>query len=130
MQAVRRSGPPKQILVTQRSGIGTWRTERPSGEMIEMPPLTRVATQILPAASTASESKRWKPRLPVTSRPPCGEGQGWRRTSPGASRSNAHSRAVSVSAIYSVVSSGERPMPFGVNMGKAISRIMLPSARA
>ncbi len=68
MNAVRSAGPPKQMLVTQRSGIGTWRIDELSGAMIEIPPCTRVATQMLPSQSTARLSKRWKLALPVTSR--------------------------------------------------------------
>ena len=36
--AVRSAGPPKQILVVYRSGIGTCSTEAPSGEATVMPP--------------------------------------------------------------------------------------------
>jgi len=93
-------------------------------------PFTRVATQTLPAASTARLSKRWKPPSPATIRPPCGEGNGAFFTTPGATTSNAQSRAVSVSATYSVLPSGDRPMPFGVRMGCATSTIFDPSGRA
>ncbi len=55
MKAVRMSAPPKQILVVIGSGIGWCSMWRPSGEMTVIPPLIRVATQIRPSASSASE---------------------------------------------------------------------------
>ena len=58
MYAVRRSSPPKQMLVVRRSGIGTKRGAAPLGERVVMPPSMRVAMQTSPCASTASESNR------------------------------------------------------------------------
>jgi hypothetical protein len=54
--AVRRSGPPKQMLVVSGSPVGTCASTSPSGEITVMPPLTSVATHTFPAPSTASES--------------------------------------------------------------------------
>src|SRR3954468_10016158 len=59
MWAVFSSGPPKAMLVVTRSPVGTCSTRVPSGAITEMQPETRVATQTLPFASTASESNIW-----------------------------------------------------------------------
>src|SRR5262245_21606007 len=48
MYAVRRSGPPKQMLVVMGSPVATWDSSLPSGLMTEMQPVFRVATQTLP----------------------------------------------------------------------------------
>jgi len=69
MYAVRRSGPPKQMLVVISSGIGMCDVLAPSGVITVMPPFISVATQTLPALSTASESKFWKPGSPASRRP-------------------------------------------------------------
>jgi len=58
MNAVFKSWPPKQMFVVIKSGIAWCSTQRPSGEMTVIPPLTRVATQIRPSASNANESNR------------------------------------------------------------------------
>ena len=44
------------MFVVSGSGTETNRGGAPEGERIEIPPLISVATQTLPAASTASES--------------------------------------------------------------------------
>ena len=54
--AVFRSAPPKQIFVVKTSGISTKEAVLPSAECVVIPPVTRVATQIFPRASKASES--------------------------------------------------------------------------
>ena len=59
MNAVFSSGPPKAMLVVTGSPVGTCSTRRPSGAITEMQPVTSVATQTLPDASTASESNIW-----------------------------------------------------------------------
>src|SRR3954469_21446061 len=59
MYAVFSSGPPKAMLVVTRSPVGTCSTNVPSGAITEMQPDTSVATQMLPPASTASESNIW-----------------------------------------------------------------------
>ena len=64
MKAVRRSGPPKQMLVVSRSSVSTRRCS-PFGEMIVMPPFRMVATQTLPSASTAILLP-WSLNEPVT----------------------------------------------------------------
>ena len=65
MNAVVRSGPPKQMLVVSGSPVGTYSMISPSGEMTVIPPLPSVATQTLPSPSTASESSSWKPGRPA-----------------------------------------------------------------
>src|SRR5438309_1843202 len=55
--AVRSSRPPKQRLVVSGSPVGTCSITSPAGEITVMAPVTSVATQTLPAPSTASESK-------------------------------------------------------------------------
>ena len=47
------------MLVVMGSGIGMCCTILPSGLNTVMPPLISVATQMLPALSTARLSKRW-----------------------------------------------------------------------
>ena len=59
MNAVRNPSPPKQMFVVMRSSVATKSTTSPAGEITVIPPFTRVATQMLPAASTASESNSW-----------------------------------------------------------------------
>ena len=92
-----------------------------------MPPLSNVATHTFPAPSTASESSS------------CMSGRPWRQsarpraagaTSPGPLTARRISRPLCVSAQYSVVPSGARPMPFGDSAGKTTSRIDDPSGRA
>ena len=51
-------------------------------------------------------------------------------SSPGPLSSHAHRRADSVSATYSVLPSGDSPMPFGLWIGNTISRMKEPSAFA
>jgi len=65
-----------------------------------MPALMMVAMQMLPFASTASESKRMYSEAACSSLPPFGEsGQGSGSISPAPLSFHAHSRAVSVSAM-------------------------------
>ena len=54
------------MFVVIASGTGTWRGAPPSGGTIVMPPLISVATQTLPAASTASESNIWNCAEPAS----------------------------------------------------------------
>src|SRR5262245_46965255 len=54
--AVVRLAPPKQMLVVSGSANEMKRGAPPVGDNTEMPPLIRVATQTLPAESTANES--------------------------------------------------------------------------
>src|SRR5206468_3657543 len=75
MYAVRRSRPPKQMLVVSGSPVGTCSSTSPPGEITVMAPVTSVATQTLPAPSTASESKSWKPGSPARSVPPPGRSE-------------------------------------------------------
>ena len=55
-KAVRMSFPPKQTLVTIGSGSLYCVTFLPSGEMSDTAPVIKVATQMWPPESTASES--------------------------------------------------------------------------
>ena len=86
------------MLVVNRSGIATCSTDRPSGEITVMPPLCSVATQTLPAPSTASESNICKPAKPTSSVPPCGIAPVRLTISPGPDRSKAQTRPGPVSA--------------------------------
>jgi hypothetical protein len=128
MYAVRRSSPPKQMLVVSTSPVATKSTSSPSGEITVTPPLTSVATQTLPSPSTPSESSSWKPGRPyrhchVSTRPSSS-------TSPGAVMRRRMTRPVQVSAQYSTRPSGDRPMPLGSCAGKTTSRMPEPSALA
>ena len=58
------------------------------------------------------------------------DGQGCFSSSPSPVILNDHRRLASVSAKYSVLPSGESPIPFGVMMGNAASLMRLPSVRA
>ena len=57
MNAVRPSRPPKQMLVVSGSPVATCSSTSPNVDSTVMPPFTSVATQTLPSASMASESK-------------------------------------------------------------------------
>src|SRR5262249_54038629 len=57
MNAVRPLRPPKQMLVVSGSPVATCSSTSPNVDSTVMPPFTSVATQTLPSASTASESK-------------------------------------------------------------------------
>ena len=61
-------------------------------------PVLNVATQILPLAVTARLSNRAWPAMLPTTRPPCAAWLVSFFSTPGDSMSNAHSRALSVSA--------------------------------
>src|SRR5205809_4863388 len=95
---VRSSRPPKQMLVVSGSPVGTCSITSPPGEITVMAPVTRVATQTLPAPSTASESKSWKPGSPARSVPPAGPKPAPATTSPGPASSQDQTRPVQVSA--------------------------------
>src|SRR3989449_946672 len=98
MYAVRSSRPPKQRLVVSGSPVGTCSITSPPGAITVMAPVTSVATQTLPAPSTASESKSWKPGSPARSVPPAGPKPGPATTSPGPASSQDQTRPVHVSA--------------------------------
>ena len=57
MYAVVRSSPPQQMLVVKGSGVATKSTSPPAGDTTLIPLAPIVATQMLPAESTPSESK-------------------------------------------------------------------------
>src|SRR6218665_3070701 len=77
------SAPPKQMLVTPRSGIGWLCTRAPVGSISMTAPACKAATQILPLALSARLSNRAWPPTPAIRVPPAGEGQGRLRTWPG-----------------------------------------------
>src|SRR5262249_37243899 len=98
------------------------------GEITLIAPVTSVATQMLPALSTPSESNNCMPGKPHNTAPVAPAGL--RSTSPGAVTFHAYNRPVCVSAAYSTEPSGERPMPFGALLGKIPSVIDEPSGCA
>ncbi len=65
--AVLKFSPPKHMFVMKGSLVSKNSSVPPVGRATVMPPVIRVATQIFPSASTASESKRRKPPSHVAS---------------------------------------------------------------
>src|SRR3989475_1271113 len=111
--AVRSSRPPKQMLVVSGSPVGTCSITSPAGEITVMAPVTSVATQTLPAPSTASESKSWKPGSPARSVPPAGAKPGPAATSPRPASSHDQTRPVHVAAAQSRRPAGQAAVPCG-----------------
>ena len=97
------------------SPVGMWLIDAPSGEMIVIPPLTSVPTQMLPSPSTHSESSNWYPGSPA--RHTLGSSGAAGANSPGAAIVRLNTRPVKVSAQYSVEPSGDSPIPLGASTG-------------
>ena len=97
--------------------------------MIVMPPLISVATQTLPAASTASESNMLEAGEAgqQRARRPC---ERLRRDLAGRRRCRNPAAAPVGLGDVEPVPSGDRPMPFGRATGNSSSRIIEPSGLA
>ena len=98
MYAVRRSSPPKQMFVVRKSPVSTCSMTLPAGEITVMPADSAiVATQTLPAPSTASESSSDRPGSPHSNTAPKSSGATG-ATSPGFTMRRWNTRPVCVSA--------------------------------
>ena len=112
--AVRWSGPPKQMLVGIASGMSTSHID-PSGEIAASAPEPGSATTIRPSESTASESSAMLPGKRAITVPEC-----WRGDCPRFSRSQHQILPVGVSDTYRNCPSGERPMPLAPRVRKRL----------